>query len=179
MLAELMPPATLTAIEINQFMKELKLEVTLASAKKRLGIFKEFKEFAMRGNVVDLAVGVVIGAAFGKIVSSLVADVITPFISLITRGGGDLKSKFISLEPAKTEGIKTLVEAQKAGAVIAYGQFLTAVIDFIIVAFCIFLVVKLINKLKHETPPPPAPPAEPTREEKLLGEIRDILKTRS
>ncbi len=161
-------------------MKELHLDINLEGAKKRLGIFKEFKEFAMRGNVVDLAVGVVIGAAFGKIVSSLVADVITPFISVITRGGGDLKNKFVSLEPAKTEGLKTLVEAQKAGAVVAYGQFLTAVIDFVIVAFCIFLMVKLINKLHQPPPPPPpAPPAEPTREEKLLVEIRDLLKTRS
>lgn len=151
-------------------MKDLNLEI----AKKPLGILHEFKEFAMRGNVVDLAVGVVIGAAFGKIVSSLVSDVITPFISLVTRGGGDLKTKFISLEPSKTAGDLTLVDAQKHGAVIAYGQFLDSIIDFVIVAFCIFLVVKLINKL-HAPPPPPAPP-EPSAQEKLLVEIRDLLK---
>jgi large conductance mechanosensitive channel len=150
-------------------MKDLNLEI----AKKPLGILSEFKEFAMRGNVVDLAVGVVIGAAFGKIVTSLVSDIITPFISFITPGSGDLKTKFISLDPSKTAGMD-LADAQKHAAVITYGNFIGSIIDFIIVAFCIFLVVKLINKL--HTPPPPPPPPEPTAQEKLLTEIRDLLK---
>jgi large conductance mechanosensitive channel len=145
------------------------------SAKKPHGIINEFKEFAMRGNVVDLAVGVVIGAAFGKIVTSLVSDIITPMIGAITPGGADLKDKFISLNPAKTADDKLLAEAQKHAPVIAYGQFLTAVVDFVIVAFCIFLLVKLINRLKK--PPPPAAP-ELTPTEKLLTEIRDTLKTK-
>ena len=155
--------------------QELKEELTLERAKKRLGILKEFKEFAMRGNVVDLAVGVVIGAAFGKIVTSLVSDIVTPILGVITPNGADLKSKFISLEPSKTAGIKALADAQKAGSVIAYGQFLTNVVDFVIVAFCIFLVVKVINRLKRA--PDPTPP-EPTPTEKLLTEIRDALKNR-
>jgi large conductance mechanosensitive channel len=155
-------------------------EIHFEGAGKAKGMLKEFKAFAMRGNVVDLAVGVVIGAAFGKIVTSLVADVITPVIGFVTPGGADLKNKFISLEPAKTQGLLTLAEAQKKGAVIAYGQFCGAIMDFIIVAFCIFLIVKLINKL-HAPPPPsptPPPPPEPTMTEKLLVEIRDTLKAK-
>jgi large conductance mechanosensitive channel len=152
-------------------MKDLNLE----GAKKSLGILKEFKEFAMRGNVVDLAVGVIIGAAFGKIVTSLVTDIFTPIIGVLT-GGADFKNKFISLDRAKTGDITVLADAQKAGPVIAYGQFLTAVVDFVIVAFCIFLLVKFINRLKQ---PPPPPPPEPTASEKLLVEIRDLLKARS
>lgn len=148
----------------------------MTGADKAKGMLKEFKEFAMRGNVVDLAVGVVIGAAFGKIVTSLVSDVITPVIGFVTPGGADLKDKFISLEPAKTQGLLTLAEAQKKGAVIAYGQFCASIVDFVIVAFCIFLVVKLINKL--HTPPPPPPPPEPTASEKLLVEIRDAIKAK-
>jgi large conductance mechanosensitive channel len=159
-------------------MKDLHLDI---GTKKATGMLKEFREFAMRGNVVDLAVGVVIGAAFGKIVTSMVSDVITPLIGFITPGGADLKEKYLSLQPAKTIGtnnvIMPLAEAQKHGAVIAYGSFLGSVVDFIIVAFCIFLVVKLINKL--HAPPPPAPTPEPTAQEKLLVEIRDLLKTKS
>ena len=141
--------------------KKLSNELTLESAKKRLGILAEFKQFAMRGNVVDLAVGVVIGAAFGKIVTSMVSDIITPVIGVISPGGSDLKNKFISLEPAKTVGIKVLADAQKAGSVIAYGQFLTDVMDFVIVAFCIFLLVKLMNRLNMASAAIAAPP-EPT-----------------
>jgi large conductance mechanosensitive channel len=147
----------------------------LANAKKKLGILWEFKQFAMRGNVVDLAVGVVIGAAFGKIVTAMVSDFITPIIGKLTSGGADLKNKFISLEPSKTEGIKSLADAQKAGAVIAWGDFVTCIVDFLIVAFCIFLIVKLFNRLNMASAAV-APPAEPTPTEKLLGEIRDELK---
>jgi large conductance mechanosensitive channel len=149
----------------------------LDGVKKHLGIIGEFKEFAMRGNVVDLAIGVIIGGAFGKIVSSMVGDILMPVIGWGTPVGGDLKDKFYSLEPAKTAAAKTLAEAQKAGAVIAWGQFVTTVIDFIIVAFFIFLVVKLMNKMKTPPPPPPAPETPP--QEKLLAEIRDLLKARS
>ena len=151
-------------------------DFNLDSAKKSLGIIGEFKEFAMRGNVVDLAVGVIIGAAFGKIVTSFVSDLIMPVMGAITPGSSDLKNKFISLAPEKTKDIVVLADAQKVAPVIAYGQFLTAVLDFLIVAFCIFLLVKMINRIKAP-PPPPAPEATPT--EKLLTEIRDTLKAKS
>lgn len=154
-----------------------------------MSILKEFKAFAMRGNVVDLAVGVVIGGAFGKIVTSLVNDVIMPPIGKLT-GGVDFKDKFINLDPAKLSQYisanpdkipdashVTLAQAKAAGAtVIAYGAFLSTILDFIIVAFCIFLVVKLMNRLWKQ--PPPAA-AEPTTQEKLLMEIRDELKKRA
>jgi len=151
-----------------------------------MSILKEFKEFAMRGNVVDLAVGVVIGAAFGKIVTSLVNDIIMPPIGKLT-GDVDFNDKFISLDPEKlgkymTEhnvdrAHVTLAKAKDAGAaVIAYGSFLSTIMDFLIVAFCIFLVVKLMNRLWKQ--PAPAP-AEPTAQEKLLVEIRDLLRAKS
>lgn len=159
-------------------LKDLSKELTLENAKKRLGILWEFKQFAMRGNVVDLAVGVVIGAAFGKIVTAMVADLITPIIGVLTEGGADLKNKFWSLEPTKTAGIKALADAQKAGAVIAWGDFVTCVVDFVIVAFCIFLMIKLMNRLNMASAAI-APPAEPSPTEKLLAEIRDELKKKS
>ena len=145
-----------------------------------MSILKEFKEFAMRGNVVDLAVGVVIGAAFGKIVTSLVNDIIMPPIGKLT-GGVDFNNKFFMLDPGKLsvapDHHTTLAEAKAAGAsVIAYGSFFSAILDFVIVAFCIFLVVKLMNRLWKQ--PPPAA-AEPTPQEKLLTEIRDLLKAKS
>lgn len=125
-----------------------------------MGMLKEFKVFAMRGNVVDLAVGLVIGAAFGKIVSSLVSDVIMPPIGKLM-GGVNFSDLFISLDPGKTAGIRSLAEAREAGAaVIAYGSFINAVIDFVIIAFCIFLLVKAVNRMKK--PPEAAPVA--TRE---------------
>lgn len=121
-----------------------------------MGMLKEFKEFAMRGNVVDLAVGVIIGAAFGKIVSSLVGDVIMPPIGKLM-GNVNFGDLFISLDPEKTAGITSLAKAKEAGAaVIAYGSFINTVLDFVIVAFCIFLLVKAINQLKK---PPAAGPA--------------------
>src|SRR5579883_2586339 len=115
---------------IKDPIKDLGKELTLENAKKRFGILWEFKQFAMRGNVVDLAVGVVIGAAFGKIVTAMVTDIITPFVGFVTPGGADLKNKFWSLEPHKTEGIKSLVDAQKVGAVVAWGDFITCIVDF-------------------------------------------------
>lgn len=148
-----------------------------------MSIIKEFKEFAMRGNVVDLAVGVIIGAAFGKVVTSLVTNVIMPPIGKVT-GGVDFKDLFINLDPGKTTKagapVKTLADATDAGAaVIAYGAFIDTVIAFLIVAFCIFLVVKLMNRLKKKEEAKPAAPATPSNEEKLLMEIRDSIRAKS
>ena len=121
-----------------------------------MGMLKEFKEFAVRGNVVDLAVGLVIGAAFGKIVTSLVSDVIMPPIGKLM-GNVNFSDLFISLDPAKTAGIDSIAKAKEAGAaVIAYGAFISTIIDFVFVAFCIFLLVKAMNKLKRPTPAGPA-----------------------
>ena len=140
-----------------------------------MGFIKEFKEFAMKGNVMDMAVGVIIGGAFGKIVTSLVNDILMPVISLAT-GGMDFTNLFVNLsDDAK---YKTLAEAQEAGAsVFAYGSFIQNIIDFIIIAFCIFLMIKGMNKLKKKEEPAPEAPAGPTQEE-LLAEIRDLLKTK-
>jgi len=145
-----------------------------------MSLIKEFKEFAMRGNVVDLAVGVIIGAAFGKVVTSVVNDIIMPPIGK-AMGGVNFSDLFISLDSAKTQGISSLAKAKEAGAaVIAYGSFINTLIDFIIVAFCIFLIVKAMNTLKKKpVPVAPVTPLEPTKEEKLLAEIRDILKARA
>jgi large conductance mechanosensitive channel len=131
----------------------------------------EFKEFAMKGNVVDLAVGVIIGAAFGKIVDSIVADLIMPIVSKLF-GGLDFANYYIALS-GQAAGL-SLVEAKKAGAVFAYGNFLTVAINFIILAFIIFMMVKQINRLKGAEPAPaPAPTPEDVL---LLREIRDNLK---
>ena len=140
-------------------------------------MLKEFKEFAMRGNVVDLAVGVIIGVAFGKIVTSMVNDVIMPPIGKLM-GGVNFSDLFINLDPSK--GVfPSLKAAKDAGAaVIAYGSFVNTVIDFTIVAFCIFMIVKLMNALKKKPVPAPAVPPEPTKQERLLMEIRDVLKAR-
>ena len=140
-----------------------------------MGFVKEFKEFAMKGNVMDMAVGVIIGGAFGKIVTSLVNDVLMPVVSLCT-GGVDFTNLFVKLSG---EGdFNTLAEAQEAGAsVMAYGQFIQNIVDFLIVAFCIFLMIKGMNKLNKKKEEEPAAPAGPTQEE-LLGEIRDLLKNK-
>jgi large conductance mechanosensitive channel len=149
-----------------------------------MSMIKEFKEFAMKGNVVDLAVAVIIGGAFGKIVTSVVNDIIMPPIGKMM-GGVNFSDLFINLDPSKLakDGsvIKSLAQAKEAGAaVIAYGSFINTVIDFTIVAFCIFMIVKVMNATKKKpAPAAPATPPEPTKEEKLLGEIRDILKARS
>ena len=141
-----------------------------------MGFIKEFKEFAMKGNVMDMAVGVIIGGAFGKIVSSLVDDVLMPIIGKLT-GGVSFVDLFVTLGDGD---FKTLAAAKEAGAaVFAYGQFIQNIVDFLIVAFCIFLMLKGINKLNHkkEEPKPAEPeaPKGPTQEE-LLAEIRDLLK---
>jgi len=148
-----------------------------------MSMMKEFKEFALKGNVVDLAVGVIIGVAFGKVVTSVVNDIIMPPIGK-AMGGMNFADLFLNLDPSKLakDGsvIKSLAQAKEAGAaVIAYGSFINTVIDFTIVAFCIFMIVKMMNSLKKKPVPVAlATPPEPTREEKLLGEIRDILKAR-
>ena len=139
-----------------------------------MGFISDFKEFAMKGNVMDMAVGVIIGGAFGKIVSSLVNDILMPLIGKIT-GGVSFVDLFVNLSGGTA---KTLAEAKEAGdAVFAYGQFIQNVFDFIIIAFCIFLMIKGMNKLKKEKPAEPEAPAGPTQEE-LLTEIRDLLKNK-
>ena len=132
-----------------------------------MAIIKEFKEFAMRGNVVDLAVGVIIGAAFGKIVTSLVNDVIMPPIGYIT-GGIDFKNLKVIIRHG--DPVKKIADVS-----INYGNFINTVIEFLIIAFCIFMVVKAINSLKKEEEPAPVVEPEPTKEEVLLTEIRDLL----
>lgn len=177
-------------------------------------LLDEFKAFAMRGNVVDLAVGVIIGAAFGRIVTSLVEDIIMPPIGKLV-GNMDFTNLYVSLsdkvdaanaenarkaaaaatQPAMDSaglpivggvvnlfegpGRLPLVEAKKLGAVMAYGNFLTILINFVIVAFCIFLVVKLMNRMNKKAPPPPAAEPLPTKDQVLLTEIRDALKARA
>jgi large conductance mechanosensitive channel len=140
---------------------------------KGLQMLKEFRDFAMKGNVVDLAVGVIIGAAFGSIVASLVGDVIMPVVGAIT-GGLDFSNYFTGLSKAVTA--TNLADAKKQGAVLAWGNFLTLTLNFIIVAFVLFLVIRLMNQLKRKNEAAPATPPKPTREEELLTEIRDLLK---
>lgn len=135
-------------------------------------MLSEFKEFALKGNVMDLAVGVIIGAAFGKIVDSLVGDIIMPVVGKVS-GGLDFSNYFI---PLSGQTATTLVEAKKAGAVLAYGSFITVALNFVILAFIIFLMVKQMNRLKRETPAAPPAPAAPPEEVVLLREIRDSLK---
>lgn len=141
-------------------------------------MLKEFREFAMRGSVIDLAVGVVIGGAFGLIVTSLVNDVIMPPVGLLT-GGVDFSNLFVTLrDGAKAAGpYASLAQAKDAGAVtVNLGIFINTLIQFVIVAFAIFILIRAVNRMKREEAPPPAPP---TPSETLLGEIRDLLKTRS
>ncbi len=137
-------------------------------------MFKEFKDFAVKGNVVDMAVGIIIGAAFGTIVKSLVNDVIMPPIGLLL-GGVDFSNLFVTL---KGQSFVTLVEAQEAGSVtLNYGLFFNTIISFLIVAFAIFILVKQINKLKKKEEEASAEPSAPPRSDVLLEEIRDLLKT--
>jgi len=136
-------------------------------------MLKEFREFAIRGSVVDLAVGVVIGAAFNNIVQSLVGDIFTPVISAVS-GGLDFSNYFVGLSPRVTAA--TLADAKKEGAVLAWGNFFTVVINFVIVAFVLFWVAKVINRMRAAEAKKPDP--APTREESILMEIRDVLKAR-
>ena len=132
----------------------------------------EFKKFAMRGNVVDLAVGVIIGAAFGAIVTSMVADIIMPVIGAVT-GGLDFSNYFLPLSKSVTA--TSLAEAKKQGAVLAWGSFITVVINFLIIAWVLFMVIRGLNRLIKSEAEKPAKPAEAPRQEVLLQEIRDIL----
>ena len=134
-------------------------------------MLEEFKKFALRGNVVDLAVGVIIGAAFGTIVTSLVGDIIMPVIGAIS-GGLDFSNYYLPLS-AKVQSGLSYADAKKQGAVLGWGQFLTVALNFLIIAWVLFLAIRGINKLKKEEP---AVAAGPTTEEKLLTEIRDLLK---
>ena len=134
-------------------------------------MLNEFKEFIARGNVIDLAVGVIIGAAFGAIVSSMVADIIMPIIGAAT-GGLDFSNYFIAL--SKDVTATNLADAKKQGAVLAWGNFLTLTLNFMIVAFVLFIVIRLMNKMKAAEPPPAKP--EMTLDQQLLTEIRDAVK---
>jgi large conductance mechanosensitive channel len=142
-------------------------------------VLKEFREFAVKGNVLDMAVGVIIGAAFGTIVTSLVNDVIMPPVGLML-GGIDFADLFILLKNGDPVGpYLTLADAQAAGAVtLNYGIFVNALISFLIVAFAVFMVVRNFNRLKRKEEAAPPPPAPPTEDVVLLREIRDLLKTR-
>ncbi|MDT7834579.1 large conductance mechanosensitive channel protein MscL [Aquabacterium sp. OR-4] len=146
-----------------------------------MSMASEFKEFALKGNVMDLAVGVIIGGAFGKIVDSLVKDLIMPIVGKIF-GGLDFSNYFILLAnpPADFKGAMTYADLSKAGVpMLAYGNFITVAINFIILAFIIFMMVKQVNRLKKAEPPaPPAPPAPTPEDVVLLREIRDALKQR-
>ena len=133
-----------------------------------MSVLKEFKEFAVKGNVVDMAVGIIIGASFGKIISSLVGDVVMPPIGVLL-GGVDFSNLAITVKEAAGE---------IPAVVISYGKFVQTVVDFTIIAFSIFIVVKLINSLKRKEEEVPAAPPEPSAEEVLLTEIRDLLKER-
>lgn len=137
-----------------------------------MGLFKEFKEFAVKGNVMDMAIGVVIGGAFGKIVTSLVSDIIMPLIGAVTGGLNFTDWKWVIRE-AVMEGENVV----KPELTLTWGNFIQVIFDFIIIAFCIFLVVKGMNSLKKKEEPAPAAPAGPTQEE-LLTEIRDLLKNK-
>ena len=138
-----------------------------------MGFAKEFKEFATKGNVMDLAVGVIIGAAFGKIVDSVVNDLIMPLVGIIFKA--DFSKLYVPLSSKITSGL-TLAEAKKLGPVFAWGNFVTVVLNFLILAFVIFMLVKGMNRLKRKQDAAPAPAPAPTPTEKLLTEIRDALK---
>lgn len=138
-------------------------------------MLEEFKKFALKGNVVDLAIGVIIGAAFSKIVDSLVSDIIMPFFGAL--GGLDFSNYYIGLNSAVTAPV--LVEAKKQGAVLAYGSFMTVALNFLIIAFVLFLVVKGINRLRRQEQDKPAAPPPPAQDVVLLTEIRDLLRQKS
>lgn len=146
-----------------------------------MNVIKEFKEFAMRGNVVDLAVGVIIGGAFGKIVGSVIEDLIMPLVGKIV-GNVDFSNLYVPLSDKVSDaihnapsGMLALADARKIGPVLAYGSFITILINFVILAFCIFLLIKGMNVLKRREVPPPA---APTAQEQLLTEIRDLLRSK-
>lgn len=138
-------------------------------------MLEEFKKFALKGNVVDLAIGVIIGAAFSKIVNSLVSDIIMPFFGAL--GGLDFSNYYVGLNSAVTAPV--LDEAKKQGAVLAYGSFMTVALNFLLIAFVLFLVVKGINRLRRQEEAKPAAPTPPAADVVLLTEIRDLLKQKT
>lgn len=143
-----------------------------------MGMIKEFKEFAVKGNLVDIAVAFVMGAAFGKIVTAFIDGIVMPLVGLLT-GGVDFSDKVVVLKegvPAVKDAAGKVVTPEVAAVTLKYGAFITNLFDFIVVAFCMFLVIKAINKLKKEEPAPVPKPAEPSSSDKLLMEIRDALK---
>ena len=147
---------------------------TGARETEEASMIEEFKKFALKGNVVDLAIGIIIGAAFGRIVESLVGDLFMPIIGAVT-GGLDFSNYFLPLSSKVTAD--SLAEARKQGAVFAWGNFVTVCLNFLIVAAALFFVVKAINRVRHQEAEKPTP--APTRQEVLLQEIRDLLATRS
>lgn len=143
-------------------------------------MLNEFKEFAVKGNMLDMAVGIIVGAAFGTVVQSLVNDVIMPPVGMML-GGVDFTDLFLTLQQGAVAGpYPTLMAAQEAGAVtVNYGLFVNSIVSFLIVAFAVFMVVRSFNRMKRKQEAAPAAPPAPTKEETLLGEIRDLLKARA
>lgn len=141
-----------------------------------MGFMKEFKEFAIKGNVIDLAVGVIIGGAFGKIIDSVIGDLVMPIVAKII-GSPDFSNAYIDLNGVIPDGTP-LVDARKLGPVLAYGNFLTVLINFLLLALVIFMMIKAINRLRRKEPPPPPPAPVISSTDKLLMEIRDSLKNR-
>lgn len=149
-----------------------------------MGFMKEFKEFAMKGNLIDMAVGVVIGAAFGKVVSAFIDGMVMPPIGKLM-GNVDFNNLYFSMSEKVDAAIAAnggnaigIEEAKKLGPVVAYGSFITMVIDFLIVAFVVFVIIKMMNRMKKKAEEAPAAPPAPSKEEVLLTEIRDILKNK-
>jgi large conductance mechanosensitive channel len=162
-------------VERGKFSILADLSPPIKEETRAMGMMKEFREFAVKGNVVDLAVGVIIGGAFGKIVESLVGDVIMPVAGKFT-GGLDFTQYYIALAPIPANIAHTLADIKKAGIpVIAWGSFVNIVVNFVILAFIVFLMVKQINRLREEKPAAPAAPAAPPEDVVLLREIRDAL----
>ncbi|MFP5471607.1 MAG: large-conductance mechanosensitive channel protein MscL [Bacteroidia bacterium] len=147
---------------------------------KKMSLIKEFKTFAMRGNVLDMAVGIIIGGAFGKIVSSIVSDIIMPPIGVLVGGVSftDLKLTIKDAIPAQLDAAGTIIAEAAPAVTINYGNFIQVIFDFIIVAFAIFLMIKAMNAAKKKEEEAPAAPPAPSKEEVLLSEIRDILKNK-
>ncbi len=145
-----------------------------------MGFISDFKSFALKGNVMDLAVGVIIGAAFGKIVAAVVEDLLMPVIGMVAPSGKMFVDQYMVLKPAKDGDVyHSLDEAKKAGAnIFAYGHFIQTVFDFLIIALCVFLMIKALERMKRKEQETPTIPAAPTASEVLLMEIRDELKKR-